>query len=178
MIPPVESALVVLVPEAERLIETYRERYGAEGTSGLPAHVTILYPFKSPEKLTKDDLMTLRELFIKSPSFSASFLKVSRFPDMLYLAPIPAEPFKRLTEGIVEIYPDTPPYGGAFSEIVPHLTIAQASDPQKLGSIADDFDEAVKDLLPIQVRVNTITLMDNAGGYWDIQAQFPLHPDE
>jgi 2'-5' RNA ligase len=170
----IESALVVLIPEADRLIEAFRERYGASATSGVPAHVTVLYPFKSLDKLTEDVITTLRELFIKIPGFSASFSEVSWFPDMLYLAPVPSEPFKRLTERVVEIFPDTPPYGGAFAEIIPHLTIAQASDAQELGKIADDFDEVVKDMLPIQVWVDSVCLLDNSCGRWEMQAKFSL----
>jgi len=40
-----------------------------------------------------------------------------RFGDqVLYLAPAPDQPFRRLTDIIVREFPDYPPYGGAFRE--------------------------------------------------------------
>ncbi len=46
------------------------------------------------------------------------------FPaNVVYLAPDPAEPFVALTEALAAAFPDCPPYGGAFDEPVPHLTI-------------------------------------------------------
>lgn len=171
---PIESALVVLIPEAESLLKSFRMRYDPSAATGVPAHVTILYPFISPEQLTSDLVTTLRELFSKQASFCTSFLEVQRFPDMLYLAPEPAAPFRQLTEMIVKHFPDTPPYGGAFPEIIPHLTIAQFSDPQQLDQIATDFLEATRAILPIHASINTVSLIENSNGNWKICAQFFL----
>jgi 2'-5' RNA ligase len=170
----IESALVVLIPEADVLLESFRTQHDPSASGSLPAHVTILYPFKSPDELTRSLSNTLRKLFLKQPSFTASFLEVQRFPDMLYLVPVPAEPFRRLTEMIANRFPETPPYGGAFTEIIPHLTIAQASDARFLDEIAIDFMESARGFLPIHARVDTVTLMVNAGDCWQVREQFPL----
>lgn len=175
---PIESALVVLIPEAESLVETFRKLYDPSAAIGVPAHVTILYPFKSPDELTTDVITTLRELFLKIPSFTTSFPDVQRSPDMLYLAPVPSEPFRQLTEIVAKHFPDTPPYGGAFIEIIPHLTVAQVRDFQQLDEISADFHKAARDKLPIHVKVNTVTLMDNSSDYWQVRAQFSLRPDK
>jgi 2'-5' RNA ligase superfamily len=45
--------------------------------------------------------------------------------DVLWLDPNPAEPFRRLTEAVGVEFPECPPYGGAFDEVVPHLTVAE-----------------------------------------------------
>ena len=175
---PIESALVVLIPEVESLVETFRLRYDPTAAIGVPAHVTILYPFISPDRLTPEITTTLRELFLKLPSFTTSFPESQRFPGLLYLAPVPAEPFRQLTESIARNFPDTPPYGGAFAETIPHLTVALVSDLQQLDEIEADFHEAARDKLPIFVRVNTVSLMDNSGGNWQIRAQFSLCEDK
>jgi 2'-5' RNA ligase len=170
-----ESALVVLIPEAERLVRTFRKRYDPSAAIGIPAHVTVLYPFKCPDELTTELISTLRELFSKQLAFSVSFTGVQRFPDTLYLMPEPAEPFRQLTEMIVAHFPDRPPYGGAFAEIIPHLTIAQGDDLLDLDKIEADFRKATMDRLPFLARVNTVAWMDNASGDWEVRAQFPLH---
>ena len=171
----IESALVVLIPEADDLLESFRRQYTPSASGSLPAHVTILYPFKNPDDLSPRIIKTLHRLFLTQPSFMASFPEVQCFPDMLYLAPEPAEPFRQLTEMVFKHFPETPPYGGAFAEIVPHLTIAQASDDQSLDAIAADFMKSAKDFLPIHARVNGVTLMVNSGECWGVREEFPLH---
>ncbi len=171
---PFESALVVLIPEVESLVKSFRDQYDPSATLGVPAHVTILYPFKPPDELTAEVITTLQDLISRLPSFQVSFQEFQGFPDTLYLAPVPAEPFRHLTEVIVERYPEAPPYGGAFAEIVPHLTVAQVSDVQRLDKITKEFHEVAREKLPIAARVNTVSLMDNASGDWKIRAQFSL----
>ena len=178
MIMPFESALVVLIPEAESLVKSFRDQYDPSAAVGVPAHVTILYPFKPPDELTADVITTLQDLISRQPGFNVSFQELQEFPDILYLAPIPAEPFRHLTEIVAGRYPETPPYGGTFSEIIPHLTVAQASELQRLDEIANKFREIAHKKLPIFVRVNTVSLLDNSGGGWKVRAQFPLGSDQ
>jgi 2'-5' RNA ligase len=169
-----ESALVVLIPEADCMLETYLQRCDPCGEVLIPAHVTILYPFKNPDELTSRLIKTLRKLFLDQPAFDVSFLEVQRFPDMLYLAPQPAEPFRILSETVFKHFPDCPPYGGAFAEIIPHLTIAQAGEASQLDRVEANFCEAVRGMLPIHARVDCVTLMENSSGGWKIREQFPL----
>ena len=178
MIMPFESALVVLIPEVESLVKSFRDQYDPSAAVGVPAHVTILYPFKSPAEVTADVITTLRDLISGQPSFTVSFQELQKFPDTLFLAPTPAEPFRKLTKIIVERYPETPPYGGAFTEIVPHLTVAQAGDIQRLDEIANEFRAAARKKLPILAMVNTVSLLDNSNGSWKVRAQFSLGPGQ
>jgi hypothetical protein len=39
------SAVLVPVPEAERVVSRYRARLDGAAALGVPAHVTVLYPF-------------------------------------------------------------------------------------------------------------------------------------
>jgi len=174
---PIESALVVLIPEAESLIKTFRERFDPYADTSVPAHVTILYPFLPPGEITAEVIRTLQDLFLKTPGFTISFSKIERFPDTLYLAPEPAEPFQRLTEAIVKQFPNTPPYSGEFAENIPHLTVAQVNDLRRIDEIEANFHEAASNSLPIHSRVNTILLMEKSNLYWKVRAQFPLQGD-
>ena len=49
-----ESALVVLVPEAEAIAKPFRDQYDPSAAAGVPAHITLLYPFKAPDEI--DDI--------------------------------------------------------------------------------------------------------------------------
>lgn len=174
MMPKVESALIALIPEAESLVSCYRERYDPGAALGVPAHVTVLYPFKPPEDITDDILATLQNIFSGHPAFGVTFERTMEFPDTLFLEPDPAEPFRALTRAIAAAYPETPPYGGAFKEIVPHLTVAQTEDPEEMDRIKADFRVDCANGLPIEARVQEIVLMDNTGGRWEVRARFPL----
>jgi 2'-5' RNA ligase len=172
-----ESAIVVTIPETETLVRPFRMQFDPSALLGIPAHVTILFPFKSPDQLSTDLISFLGDLFRELPSFNTLFKKVMQFPDALFLAPEPSEPFRQMTRLIASHFPDTPPYRGAFKEIVPHLTIAQISDPQQLIKIADDFQKLAHDKLPILARVNMVSLFENSSGYWKELAQFHLSQD-
>jgi len=171
---PAQSALVILIPEVESLVKAFRDRYDPSAAAGVPAHVTLLYPFKPPDELTAEVLATLQDLFSGQSGFTVTFQEFRVFPDVLYLAPSPAEPFRQLTELLANRYPETPPYGGAFTEIIPHLTLAQAGAAQPLDEIAAKFREVASTSLPIQAQVDMVSLLDNTSGQWRLRAQFAL----
>ena len=47
-----ESAVLVPVPEAERAVGGHRDRLDRAAAWGVPAHVTVLYPFVAPPAIT------------------------------------------------------------------------------------------------------------------------------
>lgn len=174
---PIESALVILIPEAEDSVESFRIKYDPQAALGVPAHVTILYPFKSPRELTAEVIRTLEELFSKFPGFDVSFSESGRFPGVLYLSPAPDEMLRRLTKIVAKHFPETQPYRGQFTDVIPHLTIAQVGDPQQLDKIAADFERTVRGHLQIQSSVKEVALMDNESGRWKVRMRFPLGRD-
>jgi 2'-5' RNA ligase len=171
---PKESALVVLIPEAEQLVEGFRKRFDPSAAWGVPAHVTILYPFKQPDELTSTVFGILKDILKKEPAFIVSFRELKRFPNTLYLAPEPAAPILRLIELICKRFPDTPPYCGEFAETIPHLTVAQADDAGQLDAIAAEFKQAAKKQLPVRARVDSVALIENSLERWQVRERFPL----
>lgn len=171
--PSQESALVVLVPEAERLVKPFRDKYDPSAARGMPAHITVLYPFKTPQELSVATVTTLQDLFARHAAFTFSLAQLRRFPDILYLAPVPDGPFKELTRVVVKRFPETPPYGGVFGEIIPHLTVAQA-DPRQLETIVAEFERAAQGQLPVRASMAEVTLMANEDGRWQVRAALRL----
>ena len=76
------------------------------------------------------------------------------------MAPQPDEPFRRLTMAVWNCYPDTPPFGGRYSNVVPHLTVAQLADDQQAEQVSAEFERAARRQLPIRVTASEIALMD------------------
>lgn len=171
----IESALVVLVPEAEGLVKPFRDQYDPSATVGMPAHVTLLYPFKPPDEVTGAVLENLRLGFARFAPFGFSLVSIRRFSvEVLYLAPEPDELFRRLTLAIWGWYPEAPPYGGKWPDIVPHLSVAILSEEQQLDRIGKEFAQASQRKLPISATAAEVALMDNRSGRWQVQATFSL----
>jgi len=170
-----ESALVVLVPEAEPLVKPFRERYDPSASVGVPAHITLLYPFKPPDAIDRTVIDDLGRCLRRQASFGYVLASIRRFPDaVLYLAPEPDEPFCQLTRAIWNQYPETPPYGGKWPDIVPHLSVAWVKDEQQLDRIAADFAQASHGRLPIRATAAEVALMEKRAGFWRVRATFVL----
>jgi hypothetical protein len=140
----------------------------------MPAHVTVLYPFKKLEYIGEDVMAALHSLFSRHPGFRFSLGALQRFPMVLSLAPHPETPFKALTRIVADRYPETAPSGGAFSEIVPHLTIAHVNDAHRLDEISDEFQRTAGGQLPIQSCAEKVWLMAKHAGRWRPQRAFAL----
>ena len=92
-----ESALIVLVPEAEPLVGSLRNKYDPSAAEGVPAHVTVLYPFKQPTEIVEGVLDMLRRTFAEFSPFQFSLAEARRFQSgVLYLALTDAERFRDL----------------------------------------------------------------------------------
>ena len=170
-----ESTLAILVPEAEGLVRSFRDRYDPAAKFGMPAHITLLYPFKSPDEIDEVVLDTLRHCFSSFQPFKFSLITIQQFPgDTLYLVPEPEDPFRELTLGVWGCYPETPPYRGRYSTVIPHLGVATLVGEQRLDEIAREFEQAAQGRLPIQGHAAEVTLMDSRSGRWEINTTFKL----
>jgi 2'-5' RNA ligase len=124
--------------------------------------VTVLFPFVHPVDLTAAMRLELADVAARHEPFVVRFERVGRWPAVVFLAPDPAEPLARLTRDLAERFPDYPPYGGAFDEVVPHLTITENADAP-LDSIAEEAD----DILPFEHPITSLAvLIETPDGRW------------
>jgi 2'-5' RNA ligase superfamily len=164
------SALVVVVAEAETLVAAHRLVNDPMAARGVPAHVTVLHPFRS----TVDEATAHEVAAIAAglDSFDATFATVGRFPGaVLFLSPEPLEHFKQMTRSFVHAFPDCPPYGGAFPDPHPHLTVGSQLDD----ATADTLEQAIAPGLPLSTRVDRLTLLvEDDEGRWTVAQSWPL----
>jgi 2'-5' RNA ligase len=166
-----ETALVVVVEAAEPAVGRWRARYDWSAAAGVPPHVTVLYPFLPLAEVTDAVLHRLGEIFAAEPAFEVAFPRLARFPgSVLWLDPEPAEPFRRLTHAVWRTWPQRPPYGGAYGEVTPHLTVAEHPDDAELDTIAADVARA----LPCVTRVSDGRLLAVSDDGWSTRATFVL----
>src|SRR5260370_2712437 len=158
---PIESALMVLVPEAERLVKPFRDRYDPSAAAGVPAHITLLYPFKHPDEVDQPVLEDLNQCFDGCAPFRFSLAPIRRFPAaVLYLAPEPDEPFRKLTLAIWDRYPETPPYGGKWADILPPLSGAWLVGGQPPDPLTREFVWGSPGDLPLLANAAEVALLD------------------
>jgi hypothetical protein len=170
---PQQTGLIVAVSQAEPAVGRHRAALDPIAAWGIPAHITVLYPFLPPSEIDEEVLSALRTLFGSLPSFGADLANVSWFgSDVLWLAPEPAEPFRRLTAAVWERFPAAPPYGGAFDDVVPHLTVGDRAPLPALREAAAD----IAPRLPIRAEVRSVRLVEGTTGAlaWRTVAEFPL----
>lgn len=164
------SGLIVEVPEAEPLVGKWRAEYDWSAQHGVPAHITLLFPFVPTESIDERLRADLGKLFGSRPAFKFSLPRVARFPEIAWLAPEPPEPFKELTEKIVSRYPDYPPYEGIHDEVIPHLTVAEGD-----ADLQDEVDAALTPELPIEAEAKEVTLIvEDEAGWWHTGERFAL----
>ena len=142
-----ESAIIVPV-QVPVAVNRLRDRMDPSAAQGVPAHVTLIYPFMPVDMLKDDVRRRIEQIIASEPSFSFTLGSFGRWPNVVYLAPEPAEPFRRLTKALAAAFPDYPPYEGAHEVVVPHLTIAQ--------DVPDDYYAAAEHALPALLPVRDI----------------------
>lgn len=165
------SGLVVPMPELEALVGEHRRAWDPVAALGAGAHVTVLFPFAVPDTIDTMVLRRVERALVNFAPFAVTFEAVREFPDhVLYLAPEPAEPFRALTEALAVAFPEYPPYGGQFTEIIPHLTVAHRQDAP-IEAIAAE----VEPRLPVDARASRVEIWEEGvDGRWSTRATFPL----
>jgi hypothetical protein len=154
--PDWETALLLPVPTAGPAVSRHRARLDEAARDGVPAHITVLYPFLPPAGIGEPLLASPRKLFAGIAAFEFTLDQVGWFgEEVVWLGPRDPAPFTALTALVCAAFPSCPPYGGQSPEVIPHLTIGQAGRPQALRAAV----ESVHPCLPIKATAAQVSLM-------------------
>jgi 2'-5' RNA ligase len=167
------TALIIEVPEAEPLVATWRATNDPAAAIGVPAHVTILFPFVDPGAVDDRLEEAVRALAADHPAFETSFSRVGGAEGVIWLVPEPDAPFRALTRDAWDRFPEHPPYGGQFDDVIPHLTIGQG-EATAMASLRPEVERELDGHLPLAILVDALSLFVSAGGHWSRTARFPL----
>jgi 2'-5' RNA ligase len=165
-----QSALLIPVPTADAAVGRWRHQHDPVAAAGVPAHITLIVPWLPPDEITEDDLAELDAAVKDVKAFDFELDHVDWFGRrVLWVAPEPAEPFVELTAALAERF-GTPPWEDEFDEVVPHLTVAHASDGVELVPVAAD----VAGRLPVICRAEELWVMVGDGARWTLRHRVPL----
>jgi 2'-5' RNA ligase len=171
--PGPQSALIIEVPEAEAAVRQHRDLLDDSASLGVPAHITVLFPFMPPQAIDDAVSGVLARLFAAVGRFGFRLDRTDWFGDeVLWLGPRDPGPFRALTERVCAAFPAFRPYEGQFEEVVPHLTVGDRRPLEVLRAA----ENAVQAWLPIEATAGAVTLMAQQvpGGRWSATATFSL----
>ncbi len=166
------SALLAEVPAAEPVVGRWRERLDTNARLGIPAHVTVLYPFIPAGQLDAPIRQRLARLFGAVPSFGFVLDHVGWFDaEVVWLGPRDPAPFRGLTDRVFAEFAAYPPFGGQFDEVVPHLTVGHRKPTAGLRAA----EAAVQPHLPIEGVLRAVSLWtQDRDERWQRVARFDL----
>jgi hypothetical protein len=158
------SLLLTPVPELDSVVRPRLERCSPELLPVDPdepvAHITLLDPFADLGEIDDGMVSELRSFFADVLPFAFRLTSICQFPDgPTYLSADPAGPFRQLTHELFKRFPECPPYGGAFDDVVPHLSV-----PIPEGEDVDKLRFELESRLPISAHAREAALYWSAPG--------------
>mgnify|MGYP001121472032 CR=1 FL=1 len=171
---PGTTALVMLIPEADAVVGSFRSSYDPVAPQGMPAHVTILFPFLRAPELSDAVERKLRRHFTGFGQFRYEFRRTRSFPGVLILVPEDDVPFLELMLATSELFPDIIPYGDATLKPTPHLTVAHVTSQEELELIRESVEGALEEQGAIRGVAEQVTLIRYSGAQWESVVALPL----
>jgi len=167
-----QSSLLVPVPEAEELVGRWRAGHDPLARGGVPAHVTLVFPWIPPEQIKPDHLDELDRVLAGELAFGYRLEGARWFGDrVLWLAPRPDEPFRHLTKVLASHF-GTPPWLGEFADVVPHVTVGHAGVCRD--EALADVERELASMLPVVCRATEVDVMCWDGFRWTVSHRVML----
>ena len=165
-----ETALIFRVelpPELEEL-----RRQSASGASeGLPAHITLLYPFVAPESIDSSLQARLTEIAMSHHRFTYRLTGPHRWPNILYASVEPQTLCVALQADLARAFPKHPLHGGLF-DFSPHVTIAEGAAAESATIVGHRAWNDLSEAAPM--RAEAIEFIVRTAGNWSTMWRIPL----
>lgn len=168
------TGLVMPVPAADHLLSVVERRHPGAVRPGVPAHLSLLYPFLPTTDL--EDIAanssvkaTLAALFAAQPPISTQFRRCRRRDGFVYLLPDPATELEKLTAAVRGHFPQITPYAGRYQDVGPHVTVAMGASADS----ADAIERDVNALFPVTAELSEAWLVAFQG-QWSLRDRYPF----
>jgi len=141
-------------------LERLRRRAVDDAADGVPAHLTLLYPFIEPGDLHRGVRRALADVAARHEPYAYGLAGPGSWPDTVYVRVEPVDPFIRLQSDLARAFPAFPIYGrDADFEFVPHVTVAEGPAVADPTTVADPAWRA----LPVRATARAIEVIVRAG---------------
>lgn len=167
--------MLVLTQFSPELTALHAAFHPAAVAQGIPLHITLLSPFVPRRALTHSVMAALRTVFAERTPLSFELTRIEAFPDAIYAAPEPAAELIDLIDDLALAFPETPPYGGAFTRPIPHATLAVPTEGSEGEHAAEKLRRAAASVLPVRCELTYASLLEQqAPERWTERERLPL----
>ena len=150
------TAVTILLDRAAPEIAAARYELDPRAWGRIELHFTLLYPFVPRGDVSPALLTELESFFAGRPRPEFALARVAVFEGTFaYAAPEPDDELAATMRDLWARYPDTPPYGGEFTEPVPHATIAPLAEVD-----LETVRARVDSLLPVDCSPEHASLLE------------------
>ena len=164
------SAIIIRAHLPTRL-ENLRRTAVPDAADGVPAHVTLMYPFVAWDELDPSIGRKIVSVAARHAAFDYTLTGPGRWPATIYVAVEPVEPFVRLQADFAAAFSEYPIYGeGSDFQFTPHITVAEGRAVDQADHIRGDAWAA----LPLRARAAWLDVIACDGGPWDLIWRVPL----
>lgn len=166
---PGTTAVVVVLPDASLLLEAVWRIDPTLVRRGVPAHVSLLYPFVPVSALTDRDERGVRSLAASFPATDLLLEEVVTAPGFVAVA-VPG--LQSLVDAFRAKWPGSRPYEGRFgARPAAHVTVAMGADDP---TAAAHVRAAIGSLLPLRTRAVAVQLVVLTEEGWQPRLTVPL----
>ncbi|MFJ1567910.1 2'-5' RNA ligase family protein [Streptomyces erythrochromogenes] len=166
---PGTTAVVIVLPDAAPLLDAAWRIDPALVRPGVPAHVSLLYPFVPEAALTGQDEKNVGSLAASFPAADLLLEDVVTAPGFVAVSVPELQP---IADAFHAQWSGLRPYGGRFgARPAAHVTVAMgADDPATAAHVRTE----VGNLLPLRTRAATVQLVVLTEDGWRPRFTAPL----
>jgi len=135
--------LLLITPEAEPLVGSWRAEHDAAARDGIPAHVTVRTPFLPAEQWSDPRLAALSDLL----PVEVTLARLENRPGALVIVVEPDHGLRELTDAVGSTWPELPPHKGNRPDLAYHMTVVRTEDEAIRSRAADEISPQ----LPLEV---------------------------
>lgn len=162
-----QTGVVIPVPAADALLASVGARHTGTVREGVPAHVSLLYPFVAATELDERVTSGLGELLAEQTPMPVEFAACYRQEGFVALRPDPIGELTELVSKLRRRWPDLVPYEGVYGDVEPHLTVAMRASEDTARTI----EQEVTEQLPIAAELREAWLVAFEGR-WTLRGRF------
>jgi len=163
----------VLVLDDAAPFDAVRREFAVDAVArGIPFHVTLLYPFAPREELTDELLADVRSFVAGREAFEFELTRIATWPRVVYAVPEPDDVLRACMQALWATFPQWPPYGGVFTEALPHATLGEDVDA---AAVRTEIERRIAPSLPRRCQAEDVALLEEfAPDRWRERERFPF----
>ena len=147
--------LLLITPDAEPLVGSWRAEHDAAARYGIPAHVTVRTPFLPPERW-RDPELSLLETYLP---IEVTLSRLEDRPGALVVLVEPDDALREITQAVDSQWPTLPPHRDNRPDLAYHVTVVRTPNDR----IRSEASEAIAHQLPL--RVTGTEMWASAGSF-------------